>query len=42
MHDPSPSATRDDEARAPATTAADWIRRLDLVPHPEGGFNRET
>jgi predicted cupin superfamily sugar epimerase len=42
MHDPSPRATRDDEARAPATTAADWIRRLDLVPHPEGGFYRET
>ena len=23
-------------------TAADWIRRLGLVPHPEGGFYRET
>jgi predicted cupin superfamily sugar epimerase len=23
-------------------TAADWIRQLDLVPHPEGGYYRET
>ena len=23
-------------------TAADWIRRLDLLAHPEGGFYRET
>jgi predicted cupin superfamily sugar epimerase len=24
------------------TGAADWIRRLELLPHPEGGFYRET
>ena len=24
------------------TTAADWIRRLHLTPHPEGGFYREV
>lgn len=23
-------------------TAADWIRRLKLLPHPEGGYYRET
>jgi hypothetical protein len=23
-------------------TAADWIRLLDLTPHPEGGYYRET
>ena len=23
-------------------TATDWIRQLDLVPHPEGGYYRET
>lgn len=23
-------------------TAADWVRHLDLQPHPEGGFFRET
>ncbi len=23
-------------------TAADWIHRLGLIPHPEGGFYRET
>lgn len=26
----------------PATTASDVIRALDLAPHPEGGFFRET
>jgi len=25
-----------------ATTAAEWIASLDLAPHPEGGFYRET
>ena len=25
-----------------ARTAADWIASLSLVPHPEGGFYRET
>lgn len=24
------------------TELPDWIRRLDLAPHPEGGFFRET
>jgi uncharacterized protein len=24
------------------TTARDWIDRLDLMPHPEGGWYRET
>ena len=24
------------------TSAREWIRHLDLAPHPEGGFYRET
>lgn len=23
-------------------TAADWAKALDLLPHPEGGWYRET
>jgi predicted cupin superfamily sugar epimerase len=42
MHDRSEGAIRDDGTHEPATSAADWIRRLELVPHPEGGFYRET
>jgi uncharacterized protein len=29
-------------AVSPPRTAAEWIRRLGLVPHPEGGHYRET
>jgi hypothetical protein len=31
-----------DTAAAAAATAAEWIARLDLRPHPEGGHYRET
>jgi predicted cupin superfamily sugar epimerase len=34
---------RDLDLRAPdIVTAGDWIARLGLVPHPEGGWYRET
>ena len=26
----------------PPRTAADWIARLSVIPHPEGGWYRET
>jgi predicted cupin superfamily sugar epimerase len=44
MRDPSRRAAPGTGHRraAPPVSAAEWIRRLELVPHPEGGFYRET
>lgn len=35
-------SVRSDGAAGPTGEAARWIARLDLRPHPEGGYYRET
>ena len=36
------AATSGKRGQHGVTTAESWIRQLDLVPHPEGGYYRET
>jgi len=43
MRDDDESAkTSRERGQHAVATPADWIRRLDLLPHPEGGYYRET